>query len=77
MSSLDKAVQTKIDNIQKNTGKTLAELTSIVHQSGLTKHGEIREMLKRDLGLDGFDVRLPQRRLCKLLVACHKTSKHK
>ena len=55
MSSLDKAVQTQIDNIQKKTGKTLAELTAIVQQSGLAKHGEIRDMLKRDLGLGHGD----------------------
>lgn len=51
MSSLDKAVQTQIDNIHKKTGKSLAEITSIVKQSGLTKHGEIRDLLKNTLGL--------------------------
>lgn len=51
MSSLDKAVQTQIDNIQKKTGKSLAELSAIVQKSGLTKHGELREMLKEKLGL--------------------------
>lgn len=51
MSSLDKAVQTQIDNIQKKTGKSLDELSAIVKKSGLTKHGEIREMLMDKLGL--------------------------
>jgi Domain of unknown function (DUF5655)/Domain of unknown function (DUF4287) len=51
MSSLDKAVQTQLDNIQKKTGKSLDELAAIVHKSGLTKHGEIRDMLKEKLGL--------------------------
>ena len=51
MSSLDKAVQTQIDNIQKKTGKSLAEITSIVSESGLTKHGDIRDLLKNTLGL--------------------------
>ena len=55
MSSLDKAVQTQIDNIQKKTGKSLAELATIVHNSGLTKHGEIRDMLKQKLGLGHGD----------------------
>jgi hypothetical protein len=55
MSSLDKAIQTQLDNIQKKTGKSLAELAAIVQSSGLTKHGEMRDMLKRDLGLGHGD----------------------
>jgi hypothetical protein len=51
MSSLDKAVQTQIDNIQKKTGKSLDQLAAIVKKSGLTKHGEIRDMLKEKLEL--------------------------
>jgi hypothetical protein len=55
MSSLDKAVQTQLDNIQKKTGKSLAEISSIVKQSGLAKHGEIRDFLKTSLGLGHGD----------------------
>lgn len=55
MSSLDKARQTQIDNIQKRTGKSLVELTAIIRKSGLSKHGEIREMLKEELGLSHGD----------------------
>lgn len=55
MDSLDKAVQTQIDNIQKKTGKSLVELAAIVKKSGLTKHGEIRDMLKEKLGLGHGD----------------------
>ena len=55
MSSLDKATQTQIDNIQKKTGKSLAELAALVQSSGLTKHGEIRDMLKEKLGLGHGD----------------------
>jgi hypothetical protein len=55
MSSLDKALQTQIDNIQKKTGKSLNELTAMVQKSGLTKHGEIRDMLKEKLGLGHGD----------------------
>ena len=51
MSSLDKAFQTQLENIQKKTGKSLDELAAIVKKSGLTKHGEIRDMLKEKLGL--------------------------
>jgi hypothetical protein len=55
MSSLDQAVQTQLDNIQKKTGKSLDELSAIVQASGLTKHGEIRDYLKRELGLGHGD----------------------
>ena len=55
MTSLDKAVQTQIDNIQKKTGMSLDELAAIVKKSGLTKHGEIRDMLKQKLGLGHGD----------------------
>src|SRR6187200_2034750 len=55
MSSLDKAMQTQLDNIQKKTGKSFEELAEIIHKSGLTKHGEIRDYLKRELGLGHGD----------------------
>ena len=55
MSSLDKAVQTQLDNIQKKTGKSFDELAAIVRNSGLSKHGEIRDYLKRELGLGHGD----------------------
>jgi hypothetical protein len=55
MSSLDKAVQTQLDNIQKKTGRSLAELSALVKRSGLSKHGEIRDYLKRELGLGHGD----------------------
>jgi hypothetical protein len=55
MSSLDQARQTQIDNIQKKTGKSLDALAAIVHKSGLSKHGEIRDMLKEKLGLSHGD----------------------
>lgn len=55
MSSLEQAVQTQIDNIQKKTGKSLKELSAIVHKSGLSKHGEIRDYLKKELGLGHGD----------------------
>jgi hypothetical protein len=55
MSSLDAAVATQLNNIQKKTGKTLDELTALVQNSGLSKHGEIREYLKQQLGLGHGD----------------------
>lgn len=55
MSSLDKAVQTQLDNIQRKTGKSLDQLAEMIRQSGLTRHGEIRDYLKRELGLGHGD----------------------
>jgi len=55
MTDVNKALETQLKNIQTKTGKTLAELTAIVQKSGLTKHGQIRDMFKRDLGLGHGD----------------------
>ena len=55
MDTLDKAVQTQLNNIQKKTGMSLAELSDFIRKSGLSQHGEIREMLKQKLGLGHGD----------------------
>ena len=55
MSSIDKATQTQLDNIQKKTEKSLAELAEVIRKSGLTRHGEIRDYIKRELGLGHGD----------------------
>lgn len=55
MASLDQAYATQIANIATKTGKTPEELTTLVADSGLTKHGEIRAMLMRELGLGHGD----------------------
>ncbi|MDX2037438.1 MAG: DUF4287 domain-containing protein [Isosphaeraceae bacterium] len=55
MADLDKAVATQIENIQKKTGKSLEELSAIVEGCGFSKHGEIRDFLKRELGLGHGD----------------------
>jgi hypothetical protein len=52
---VNKALATQIENIQKKTGKNLAQLNAIRKQSGLTKHGELRDMFKADLGLGHGD----------------------
>jgi hypothetical protein len=52
---VDKALATQLANIEKRTGKTLAQLADIIRKSGLTKHGEIRDMLKRDLKMGHGD----------------------
>lgn len=55
MADLDKAVATQLANIERRTGKSLAELSAIVRESGLTKHGELVTMLKTKLGMGHGD----------------------
>lgn len=55
MNAVDQAYATQLKNIQTRTGKTLAQLNAILKKSGLTKHGELRDMLKRELGLGHGD----------------------
>lgn len=52
---IDKAVATQLANIEKRTGKTLAQLAKVITGSGLTKHGELVAMLKADLGMGHGD----------------------
>ncbi|MGQ0383238.1 MAG: DUF4287 domain-containing protein [Gammaproteobacteria bacterium] len=49
------ALATQLANIEKRTGRSLAQLAAIVKKSGLDKHGEIVAMLKRDLGMGHGD----------------------
>ena len=55
MSSVDKAIHTQLTNIEKKTGKSLDELAGLIHASGLSKHGEMRQMLIDTLGLSYGD----------------------
>lgn len=51
MSSVDKAVETQLKNIQSKAGKSLDELSEFIKKSGLTKHSEIRALLQTEFGL--------------------------
>ena len=55
MDSVEKGFETQLKNIQAKTGKTLEQLVAMIRASGLSKHSEIRDMLKRDLGLGHGD----------------------
>lgn len=55
MSDPDKALQTQLANIEKRTGRTLAELHAMLQQSGLQKHGEMVSLLKEKLGMGHGD----------------------
>lgn len=52
---VDKAVATQLANIEKRSGKSLAQLAAIITKSGLSRHGEIVAMLKADLGMGHGD----------------------
>jgi predicted transport protein len=47
---MEKAAQTMIDNLHKNTGKTLEEWIEIVKTQDFAKHGEIMKFLKEEHG---------------------------
>jgi hypothetical protein len=51
MSSLDKARVTQLRNIENKTGKSLAQIRATIKSSRLTKHSEIREMLREKFNL--------------------------
>lgn len=48
---MDKATLTMIENLHKNTGKTLEQWTHIVKSQNFAKHGEILNFLKETHGL--------------------------
>ncbi len=47
---VEAAAQKMIENLEKNTGKSLAEWITIARASGFEKHGEIVKYLKTDHG---------------------------
>lgn len=49
-TSIDKALQTQIANIEQSTGKSLAEWTAIINGSGHSKHGDLVSFLKEKHG---------------------------
>ncbi len=55
MTDLDQALATQLANIQKKTGKSLDELYAWLRQTGLAKHGELRDAAKSGLGLGHGD----------------------
>ncbi len=52
---MDKGTQTMIENLYKNTGKTLAEWIEIIKKESFAKHGEMLKFLKEQHSLShGF-----------------------
>lgn len=52
---MDKAIATQLANIEKKTGKSLAQLRAAIAKSGKIKHGEIRAWLMEQFGLGHGD----------------------
>lgn len=55
MADLKDAYDAQIRNVQTKTGRSIPELNALLQQSGLTKHGELRAMFMRELGLGHGD----------------------
>ena len=51
MASVEDQINNQIANIERSTGRSLAEWIDIVRASGLAKHGQVVAMLKADHGL--------------------------
>jgi predicted transport protein len=74
MSSVNRAFETQLKNIQAKTGKSLEQLFAQIRESSLTRHGEIREMLKRDLHLGHGDANTVARFYLKSMEGKSETS---
>lgn len=55
MGIVEKSLESQLANIEGRTGKTLDELLRILEESELEKHGELRDLLKSDLGMGHGD----------------------
>lgn len=51
MATVDDAIQTQIRNIERSTGRSMADWVALVSESGKVKHGEVLAWLKSEHGL--------------------------
>ena len=58
MADPQSAIATQLRNIEAKTGKSLAQLSRLIADSGLTKVGEQRSMLMAKLGLGYGDANM-------------------
>ncbi len=58
MSSTDKALQTQIKNIETSTGKSLSDLSRFINESPLTRHSQLRDMVREEFNLGYGDANL-------------------
>ncbi|MDX1495603.1 MAG: DUF5655 domain-containing protein [Longimicrobiales bacterium] len=55
MDIVEKSLESQLANIQERTGRSMDELFAILEESGLEKHGQLRDLLKRELGMGHGD----------------------
>jgi len=55
MDAVQKGLQSQLKNIQAKTGQSLEQMYALARASGRTRHGEIRDLFKRELGLGHGD----------------------
>jgi hypothetical protein len=55
MGSVDEALASQLRNLQDRSGRSLDELYGLLRSSGLSKHGELRDLLKTKLGMGHGD----------------------
>ncbi|MEZ6037922.1 MAG: DUF5655 domain-containing protein [Planctomycetota bacterium] len=58
MATPEQALQTQLANIEKRTGKTLAQLHQVLKKAKLDKHGEMVTLLKTELGMGHGDANM-------------------
>lgn len=51
MSSIDQQIANQIANIERSTGRTLAQWMALISSSGLEKHGQVVAWLKSEHGI--------------------------
>ena len=55
MADPDQMLVTQLRNLQTRAGMTLAQLYAVLKKSGLAKHGELRDFLKKELSMGHGD----------------------
>ena len=55
MGIVEKSLETQLANLQERAGKSLDELFAVLEETGLEKHGELRDHLKETLGMGHGD----------------------
>ena len=55
MADPRQALEAQLHNLQQRSGQSLADLFGLLRSSGLSRHGELREHLKRSLGMGHGD----------------------
>lgn len=74
VDGIQKAIDTQLTNIQNKTGKSLFQLYAFIQQRGLSKHSEIRDMVKSEFNLGYGDANTLAALYRKSLEPANKSS---